>query len=258
VRLVALGLGAAAAGLAANSWAPLWPGALRLDVSGQQRLDPREVAVASGVPLGADLHALDGEGVKRRLRRHTWIREAHVLTLPPATLLIGVEEREPLAVTRVAPQGSAGLVDREGVAFAPAEAAEREGLPLLELTRLPQWEEPDERLRAGLALIRALEAHDLPAAAAIQLEGKPAAAMPRLRLRGQPATVVLGPGNLEGKLDRLGALLGAELPEVAQAEWIDLRFAQRAVLRGEALRTGAQGGRPAADAVAARNREPSG
>jgi hypothetical protein len=204
------------------------------------------------------LHTLDGESVRQRLRRHTWIREARVLALPPATLLIDVEEREPLAVTRVAPQGAAGLVDREGIAFAPAEAAERERLPLLELARLPEWGESDARLHAGLALIGALEAHGLPAAAAIRLEGKQASATPRLRLRGQPASIVLGPGNLEGKLDRLDALLSAELPEVAQAEWIDLRFAQRAVLRGEALRTGAQGGRPRADAVAVRNREPSG
>jgi len=46
------------------------------------------------------------------------------------------------------------------------------------------------------------------------------------------ARALLGAGDHEEKLARLGALLRSRLPEVAAAREIDLRFGDRMVLRG--------------------------
>ena len=70
----------------------------RMAIQGNHRLSFGEIATATGVERGTTLAAIDAREVAENLARQAWIREADVLTLPPSTLLVRVEERKPRAL----------------------------------------------------------------------------------------------------------------------------------------------------------------
>lgn len=228
-------------------------------VAGTPRVAVEPLLRAAGVVPGAALAPQAREALARRLEEDRWVRRAHVAWLPPGTVVVGLEERRPVAWTRVAGHGDeAWVVDGEAVAFDRASPAHREHLPELRLPAPPAPGETDASLQRALAVLDAATGRGLPAVRVIGLAGDDPAALPELELDGLAARVIVGQGALASKLDRLAFLLRAELPDTRAARWIDLRFDQRVVLKGKASRTGASPSRPRADARARCNRESSG
>lgn len=202
----------------------------RISVEGARRVAPAEIAAAAGVRAGTPLLDVDVAAVETRLAEHPWIARARAVRLPPEQLLISVAERVPLAIA-VAGHGDGWLVDASGTAFARAGAADVGRLPLLRGEQALRVGEADPALAEGVALALALSRRGFRTSAEIALarQGDPDGLA--LRLAGTAPRIVLGSGELDGKLERLRALLAAGLPQTEAASDIDLRFADRAVLR---------------------------
>ncbi|MBM3581210.1 MAG: FtsQ-type POTRA domain-containing protein, partial [Alphaproteobacteria bacterium] len=66
------------------------------------------LAVARGSPL----FAFDADAARRRLEELPWVRRASVSRMWPATIVVRIEEREPLALWQH--QGRFALIDRDG------------------------------------------------------------------------------------------------------------------------------------------------
>jgi hypothetical protein len=205
-----------------------------LAARGLSWLSASDVARAAGLEPGLRLADVDPLRLEARLRAHPWIREAHVQPLPPRRLLVDVVERRPLAL---AAEGAAlAVVDETGEAFAEAPARLVDELPVL---HLPASTAPEARAalrREGLRVVGLLAAHGLPPAAELWLgPGDGESEGVALRLRGSSARVVLGSAPLGAPLERLRRLLAQAPGEARAAARIDLRFADRAVLQGQAL-----------------------
>jgi cell division protein FtsQ len=200
---------------------------VRLAVIGNAHASAEELVEAAGVAPGTKLAALDLVAVQAALAGHPWVRRARVAALPPDQLILAVEEREPVAVARLA--GVARLVDRDGTAFAPAAADTR--LPELRGAGAPGG----PPLVEGVALLAAVEAQGLPTPRALILAADEPATVPALELAPSApapgARVLLGRDDHAAKLARLAELLRANLPELGAAAEIDLRFGEDVVLR---------------------------
>jgi len=234
--LVALG---AAAGVAAPWVLPPvletarhdWLALRHVAVAGAGRIGSEEIARTTGLPLGVSLLDVDSSEAERRLRAHPWIREAHVMRLPPATVVVSVALREPVALVESDEPGHARLVDASGAAFAPAEERDFVSLPMLvpEVLEGPDGQPAD--LALGAEAAQAIARSELARTVQILLPAPGDAEGLRLRIGATPAPVVLGSGDLDAKLARLARLLAEGLPELQSAAAIDLRFADQAVLR---------------------------
>ena len=206
-------------------------------VIGNQRVPAAEVVRATGVEPGTKLLDVDPEAIEERLRAHPWIDHVSALRLPPSRLLVSIRERVPVAWLRFAPDQPPRLVDSHGRPFANAEPGDLQALPEL----LAEWPTNDADAPIGwapaLAVLEALRGSELPMARSLALPARSGDPL-RLRLESLGPIVQLDPRDLPAQLERLRDLLRADLPETGQAGEIDLRFADRAVLRGSATPTG--------------------
>jgi len=239
VAVAALVVLGAAAGIAAP-WAlpPLlakarhdWLALRHVAVAGAGRIGSEEIARSTGLPLGVSLLDVDAAAAEARLRAHPWIREAHVMRLPPSTVVVSVALREPVALVEGDEPGHARLVDAAGLAFAEAEERDFASLPMLVPEVLEGPDGQAAHLALGAEAAQAVARSGLARTVQILL---PAPGDPeglRLRVGATPAPVVLGTGGLDQKLAHLARLLAEGLPEVQTAAAIDLRFADQAVLR---------------------------
>jgi len=200
---------------------------VRLAVTGNVHATPEALAAAAGIGPGTRLAALDLARVRAGVAAEPWVREAHVAALPPDLLLVSVQEREPVAVAQLGAE--TWLVDRSGWAFAPAP----EGTVLPRLVGATARD--DARLADGVAWLAALAAHQLTAPPQLVLADPDPERVPALELGADAAApgarVLLGAGERDAKLARLARLLTAQLPELANAAEIDLRFGSDVVLR---------------------------
>lgn len=64
------------------------------------------------VARGSALFAFDADAARRRLEELPWVRRASVSRMWPATIVVRIEEREPLALWQH--QGRFALIDRDG------------------------------------------------------------------------------------------------------------------------------------------------
>jgi len=209
-----------------------------IHVRGSSGLAPEAVARASGVERGARLAGVDPERVVAQLSEEPWILRARAVRVPGGPLVIEIEERLPVAVVEAG--GQAAFVDAAATPFAPVDREPEPGLPRLELAGDFALGEPDPRLAAALDLAYALPGHGLALPEVIGVTAPDDPEGYWLRLPDLAPRVVLGRDHPESRLAALARLLEAGRPEVAQAGSLDLRFADRAVLRAEPSQGGAE------------------
>ena len=107
-----------------NANSALWGSDLfrltNVSVVGNRLLSSEEVVGRAGLEIGGSLFSADLSAATQRLKSHPVVRETLLLRQPPETLVISVEEREPVA-TVSRQQGLRGL-DREGTLFVLPQA----------------------------------------------------------------------------------------------------------------------------------------
>lgn len=202
-----------------------------VEVHGADRLSGAEVARAAGLAPGADYRSADPDALVRALRENAWVADARAARLPGGTVVLGVRERQPLAVIQA--RGGPLGVDAEGRPFAVLGEREAEPLPRLRCENQPPPGEPDARLAEAIRVARSLPERGLalPREIVVGDESDPEGLV--LRLPGLDARFVLGSGELDARVRKMAELMKHRPAEVAEATQVDLRFEGQAVLRGE-------------------------
>ncbi|MGH0028502.1 MAG: cell division protein FtsQ/DivIB [Myxococcota bacterium] len=225
-------------------------------VRGAERVALPDVAAATGIAGGAPLASVDAGAVARNLEAHDWIGRARALRLPGGTVVVDVDEREPVATVVLDAQRYA--VDAEGEPFAPVDD---DALPgLVELVAqgevAPREPSPDLATAAGLA--RRLPELGLAAPRQVRIaaDGDPLGF--GLLLPAPGAEVVLGREDLDARLQALARLLATRPDVAADAASIDLRFADQVVLRSAPVQDGSAKNAAGRGGVRPRNLQPTG
>jgi cell division protein FtsQ len=104
-----------------------------VQVRGLQRATEHELLRLASVGRGANLWSLDPSAVAQAMSAHPWVRAVEVTRSLPDTLVLRVEEREPVALAAL---GDLYVVDSQGEPFKRVSASDRLDLPLL--TGLPR------------------------------------------------------------------------------------------------------------------------
>lgn len=203
----------------------------RVAIQGAGRIPAREIAATAALAPGTPLVDIDVRAVEARLRRHPWLASARALRLPPSELLISVREREPRGLTTVDGESGPFFVDAEGVPFVLADP--QAALPNLRTASTPSPGRADPALARAITLADALAELGFAEPTEISVAAGDDPTGFTIRLPGLAGNLVLGSEARAEPLQRLVALVGRHPTEVANASLIDLRFADRAVLRGE-------------------------
>lgn len=209
----------------------------RVAMVGVHVLDAHDLMLASAVSEGTAFSALDAGVVAERIARHPWIERANGIALPPRRLLLRVIEREPVAQVEVG--GSLWWVDAEGLAFAAVGDAVQRDVPTIIGVPDASPERGHRLLDLAVSVCRAVAGSDsIPTLRTVRVGSAAPERLPEITLDGD-IRIAIGPGQLHRKLHRLEQLfIELEGNELTGIE-IDLRFGNRMVLRGEAVRSAA-------------------
>jgi len=91
---------------------PIWK-IQEVVVSGANMLSAQEIRDLSGVPLSENLFLTSFSRVRTNLKKIAAIKNFHIYRIPPATVLIRITERKPIAVVIL--NDKSAIVDEEGV-----------------------------------------------------------------------------------------------------------------------------------------------
>jgi cell division septal protein FtsQ len=91
-----------------------------VDVQGAGRLGPGQVRTLAGLDAPVSVFAVDAATIRRKLTATAWVRGATVSTRLPDTVVIAVDEWQPVAAYRAGPQGRAYFLSDRGVVLGAA------------------------------------------------------------------------------------------------------------------------------------------
>ena len=211
----------------------------RVAVQGAVALTPATIAASAGAMAGMPLDRIDPAQVAEQLAADPWIESARALRLPNGTLVVRVVEREAIARWQVG--GRTDLIDPEGSRFAGALAAGGP-LPTVEGDTLDQGLLPVEALEILEAVAQHAALARNPDSIRLYLPGLEADAEGVLRgsatgyvleLGAEGPRALLGRRLFSQRVARLASLLDHDEDAIQTAALIDLRYADRAVLRTE-------------------------
>ena len=210
-------------------------------VQGANALSPIAVAASAGALTGRSLASIDPIDVAATVAAEPWVESARTLRLPNGTLVVSIVERNAVARWRPDDATETELIDEKGVRF-PGALETGGPLPLVRGQAFDPGEFPDEVLEILRELKRYAVLAKNPTALTLHLPGLVETA--NGGLQGSTAGYILelgeaGPRALLGRrlfsqrVARLATLLDEDEAMVQKARLIDLRYADRAVLRTE-------------------------
>lgn len=100
-----------------------------VDVTGVQRMDSRPVFQIALDQKSMAMPLVDVAGIREKLLRYGWVKDARVSRRLPDTLVIDIVEREPAALWQDSARLS--LIDSEGVVLDRVKVSDMPDLPLL-------------------------------------------------------------------------------------------------------------------------------
>ena len=159
-----------------------------LRITGTSRTTPADIATASGLERGMAMFDVHTEAARRRIEAMPWVRRAQVKREWPSTVVVDVQERQPVAT--LPGQGGVATVDRSGrvLAVSPTPPS---GQPLL--LGLAPAGPPGTMIGARAADLLAV-AQAVPPAVVPRVAGVALAEGGQVELRLRPSGVVrLGP-----------------------------------------------------------------
>lgn len=157
-----------------------------IEVTGAERLNPKDIEAKLGDQLGKPLPLLDQAGISHDLAAFPLIRSYTVESHPPDTIVVRVVERQPIGAVQ---KGAAfTLVDAAKVPIA-SSAARPEGVPLIAAGGASAEKDADSAFAAAASVLSALPAATLAQVDTISATTKDDVSF---TLRGSGATVVWG------------------------------------------------------------------
>lgn len=100
-----------------------------VDVQGIQRMDSKPVYAIALDQKSMAMPLVDVAGIRERLLRYGWVKDARVSRRLPDTLVIDIVERQPAALWQA--EGRLSLIDAEGVVLDRVPISAMPDLPLL-------------------------------------------------------------------------------------------------------------------------------
>lgn len=208
-----------------------------VEITRTERISRDDVLAMLDLEPGRGLLLIDLAQAQRSLETHPWIRRAVVRRVFPDTLVVELDEREPVAVLRTGTGGREFLLDREGTLISEGVPPADDGLPVLTgvdyAAAILGTGDTAVRVRSGIALASLL---DRSGAGRTEVDLRKAGDMVAyysgLRLR-------FGEGDLGDKVDRYRQVSDRVLNRwVAQAKAaparqveVDLRFQDKVIVR---------------------------
>jgi hypothetical protein len=180
----------------------------RVDVQSSGRMKPEMIRQFAGVAEGMNVFAISLDRMSGELLKVSRIRGAVATRRLPDTIILRVDEREPVAVFRSQPGASSFFaIDQDGYVFVPQAGGLASRLPELTNLRIPGVTPGhvlnDGRIASALDLIHLCEDPgigryvrpveiDVGAAdaLAVRFEGGREAVLPRDRIKGQVETMI--------------------------------------------------------------------
>ena len=112
-----------------------------VNIEGRTNVSDDQIYEALGGRDGVSIFTFDTASARERLMRSDWVREARVMRLLPATLVVELEERTPFAIWREG--GESVAIDASGRALGKAEAT---AFPLLPVVSGPGAANPAKEI----------------------------------------------------------------------------------------------------------------
>jgi cell division protein FtsQ len=227
----------------------------RVVVRGNARLSNGEVLALLNGLRGENLVWTDLGAWRRRLLASPWVREATLRRSLPSTVEVVVAEREPIGIGRV--DGSLYLVDDRGAII--DDYGPQYGdldLPVIDGLAGPHapaalGEDTHADLAARLLVAARTKPPVLKRISQVDVRDAHNAAV---ILTGDPAVLYVGEERFVQRLESYLGLAAALRNQVANIDYVDLRFDNRIYVRPASAASSSRRGKPD-DATAARRRE---
>jgi len=208
-----------------------------VEITRTERISREDVLAMLDLEQGRGLLLIDLAQAQRSLETHPWIRRAVVRRVFPDTLVVELDEREPVAVLRTGTGGREFLLDREGTLISEGVPTADEGLPVLTgvdyTDAILGTGDTVARVRSGIALAGLLDRSGVGRTEVdLRRPGDMVAYYSGLRLR-------FGEGDFGDKVDRYRQVSDRVLDRwIAQAKAtparrveVDLRFQDKVIVR---------------------------
>lgn len=215
-------------------------------VQGASTLTPDDIAKELGIEEGRTLDTLETQELREAIHDEPWIESIRSLRLPGGTLIVSVVERKAVARWLANEFAESALIDDHGRRF--STRTEPGGpLPLV----LGSLDDGATLPASAIEILEELRRHMILTSDPTQLTlhlperigaGKAADDADRpgevqsgyvLQIGERGPRALLGKNFLQQRVARLAALLESEASQRSGAQLIDLRYADRAILRTE-------------------------
>jgi cell division protein FtsQ len=208
-----------------------------VEITRTERISRDDVLAMLDLEPGRGLLLVDLVQAQRSLETHPWIRRVVVRRVFPDTLVVELDEREPVAVLRTGTGGREFLLDRDGTLISEGVPEADEGLPILTgvdyADAILGSGDTVARVRSGIALAGLLDRSGVGRMEVdLRRPGDMVAYYSGLRLR-------FGEGDFGDKVDRYRQVSDRVIDRwVAQAKAaparrveVDLRFQDKVIVR---------------------------
>ncbi len=199
-------------------------------VEGNGRLSDGEVRALMPDLMGSNILTVDLDVRRHQLTASSWLQEGTLRRVLPATIEVSVWERRPVALARFDRRlflvdGSGTVIDRYGPRFADLD------LPIVDgLVAVPKGERiPPERMRLAVRVLDALSERPEVLSLVSQIDvSDPRNAV--VLLEDDPALLYLGRERFLERLRSYAELAPRLRDEVAEIDYVDLRFEPQVVV----------------------------
>ncbi len=201
----------------------------RIFVVGNERLSEGEILELIEVGESANILTLDLDETKRKLLRSAWVKDVELKRVLPATLILEIVERTPVAVAALS---ELYLLAQDGTILDQLPPFyDMEKLVLVRGLSGPGGAVDGDRAAIAGELAGALAADERLSLLVSELDVTEGADSVILRLRGSKVTLLVSRSSMVPRLLEIAPLLAGVTEKLPALEVLDLRFQNRVYAR---------------------------
>ncbi len=189
-------------------------------ISGNRVVPEEEILQRAGLRKGLSLLEIDREALRQRLLELNWFGSVSIRKEPPWRLIIKVREKSPVAILKKS--DGLYLVDRRGRIIERTE----EGITLLPVIDVPVRD--SATLEAAIKLAEALRDDGHFDGRSLLIQGR---SPETITLLVDGLRIFMGSRHYRRKLEKLVEIERVLRQRAIEAEYVDLRFRERAIVR---------------------------